>query len=54
MIIEYVQYMNPPSCSQGQKLDDKHVEALAALPDDAPLLDKILIRHRRTVGNILL
>ena len=30
------------------------MEALAALPDDAPLLDKILIRHRRTVGNIKL
>ena len=30
------------------------MEALAALPDDAPLLDKILIRHRRTVGNIML
>ena len=37
----------------GQKLEDKHVEALAAIPPDAPFLDKVLLRHRRAVGNML-
>jgi len=38
---------------EGQKLDEKHVEALASLPPDAPLLDKVLVRHRRAVGILI-
>ena len=34
----------------GQKLEDKQVEALAALPSDASFLQKLLVKHRRLIG----
>ena len=36
----------------GQKLEDKQVEALAALPADASFLQKLLVKHRRLIGDI--
>ena len=36
----------------GQKLEDKQVEALAALPSDASFLQKLLVKHRRLIGDI--
>ena len=38
---------------EGQKLDDKHKEALETLPEDAPLTTKILVKHRRLIGNFV-
>ena len=37
----------------GQKLEDKQVEALAALPSDASFLQKLLVKHRRLIGDFL-
>ena len=37
----------------GQKLEDKQVEALAALPADASFLQKLLVKHRRLIGDLL-
>ena len=36
----------------GQKLEDKQVEALAALPADASFLQKLLVKHRRLIGDL--
>jgi len=37
----------------GQKLEDKQVEALAALPSDASFLQKLLVKHRRLIGILI-
>ena len=36
---------------EGQKLEDKQKVALENLPEDAPLMTKLLIKHRRLVGD---
>eukprot|EP00092_Neocalanus_flemingeri_P103797 GFUD01132852.1.p1 GENE.GFUD01132852.1~~GFUD01132852.1.p1 ORF type:complete len:401 (-),score=117.87 GFUD01132852.1:168-1370(-) len=38
---------------EGQKLEEKQKVALETLPDDAPFLTKLLVRHRRLVGILL-
>jgi len=38
---------------EGQKLEEKQKTALETLPDDAPLLTKLLVRHRRLVGILI-
>jgi len=38
---------------EGQKLEDKQKEALETLPEDAPFLTKLLVRHRRLVGILI-
>merc|ERR1711971_994729 len=37
----------------GQKLEDKQIEALAALPADASFLQKLLVKHRRLIGILI-
>ena len=37
----------------GQKLEAKQVTALETLPEDAPFLTKLLVRHRRIVGILI-
>ena len=37
----------------GQKLEDKQLEALATLPSDASFLQKLLVRHRRLIGELI-
>lgn len=37
----------------GQKLEAGQVAALASLPEDAPLLQRILVRHRRSIGILI-
>jgi len=38
---------------EGQKLEAKQVTALETLPEDAPFLTKLLVRHRRIVGILI-
>lgn len=38
---------------EGQKLEDKQKAALETLPEDAPFLTKLLVRHRRLVGILI-
>ena len=35
---------------EGQKLEDKQLKALEALPQDAPFMTKMLVKHRRIIG----
>ena len=35
---------------EGQKLDEKQKTALETLPRDAPFLTRILVKHRRLIG----
>ena len=35
---------------EGQKLEDKQQQALETLPQDAPFMTKILVKHRRIIG----
>jgi len=37
----------------GQKLEAGQVAALASLPDDAPLLDRVMVKHRRLIGILI-
>ena len=34
----------------GQKLEDKQLQALETLPQDAPFMTKMLVKHRRIIG----
>jgi len=38
---------------EGQKLEEKQKAALESLPEDAPFLTKLLVRHRRLVGILI-
>ena len=35
---------------EGQKLEEKQKEAIETLPNDAPFWKKILVKHRRIIG----
>ena len=35
---------------EGQKLEEKQKEAIETLPNDAPFFKKILVKHRRIIG----
>ena len=37
----------------GQQLEEKQKTALETLPEDAPFLTKLLVKHRRLVGILL-
>ena len=41
---------NNKRLSAGQKLEADQVAALASLPQDAPLLQRLLVKHRRLIG----
>jgi len=38
---------------EGQKLEDKQQQALETLPQDAPFMTKILVKHRRIIGILI-
>jgi len=38
---------------EGQKLDEKQIEAIEKLPVDAPFSQKLLVKHRRFVGILI-
>ena len=35
---------------EGQKLEEKQKTALETLPSDAPFMTRILVKHRRLIG----
>ena len=37
---------------EGQKLEEKQRSALESLPSDAPLMTRIMVKHRRLIGGI--
>ena len=39
------------SVAPGQKLEPGQVAALAALPEDASLMQRIMVKHRRLIGD---
>jgi len=38
---------------EGQKLNEKHKEQMKELPEDAPWIKKILVKHKRSVGILI-
>ena len=51
LIIDYL--FNQLILTSGQKLEEKQKTALKSLPDDAPFLTKLLVKHRRLVGILI-
>ena len=37
---------------EGQKLEEKQKTALETLPSDAPVMTRILVKHRRLIGEL--